>query len=187
MPKSTLFKKVLLDATSQKFKFISDKVHDNAMQYPCVEKHWSKHTNMSTMTLEFDLVVRGCGTFWWLIRGHFRFKKWFHSVNRFWSGTTRRPDRVKSTYPVRPSYKNGPFPDLSLGPPCWARLRAPTCAETPSHVVSNLRCFCISMSNFHICLAQINLKWYRQPSFSETCFCGSELIELKTWCYTNCV
>ena len=92
--------------------------------------------------------------------------------------TTAGPGKY-STYPVRPTYKNGPFPDPSFGPPCWAGLWAPTWVETPSHFVSNLRCFCISMSNVYVCLAQRNLKWYRQPSFSMKCFCGSDLIELN--------
>ena len=67
--------------------------------------------------------------------------------------TTAGPGK-NSTYPVRPTYKNGPFPDPSFGPPCWAGLWAPTWVETAADFVGNLRCFRISILNIHICLSK---------------------------------
>lgn len=67
--------------------------------------------------------------------------------------TTAGPGK-DSTYPVRPTYKNGPFPDPSFGPPCWAGLWPPTGVETAADFVGNLRCFRISILNIHICLSQ---------------------------------
>ena len=100
--------------------------------------------------------------------------------------TTAGPGKY-STYPVRPTYKNGPFPDPSFGPPSWAGLWTPTWVETAADFVGNLRCFRISILNIHICLSKNDVKWYRHLSFSMTCLCDSELVRLNTERYIKCV
>ena len=105
--------------------------------------------------------------------------------------TTAGPGKY-STYPVRPTYKNGPFPDPSFGPPCWAGLWAPTWVETPSHFVSKFRCFCISMSNVHVCLAQRKFKVISTAFFFDEmllrCWIDiAKTIMLYKQCLTLCV